>query len=89
MMKISDIVGSLINHLDAQHELEQCRRRATGDAEYFSYGYVQDFKQAEMDLENTLNAYIDQRVEQRIENLNTTYSFGQLSPSVRAATKTA
>ncbi len=89
MVKIAEIVGSLSHYLAAQSELEQCRPRAAGDVEYYSYSFVQDFKRAEEDLEKTLNAYIDQRVGQKIEGLNPTNSFGQLSPGVRAAAMTA
>ncbi len=65
MIKISDIVGKLSQYQAAQRELELCRQRATGDVEYYSFSYLQDFKQAEENLEQTFNAYIDQRIAQR------------------------
>ena len=84
MVKIADIVGSLGHCFEAQRELEQCRTRATGDVEYYSYSYVQDLKQAEMDLEQTLNAYIDQRVAERFEHLNTSPTLEQFAPGPRS-----
>ena len=65
MIKIADIVGKLNQYQTAQKELALCRQRATGDIEYYSYSYRQDLKQAEESLEQTLNAYIDQRIAQR------------------------
>ena len=65
MIKISDIVGKLAQYQAAQGALAECRQRSTGDVEYFSHSYVQDLKQAEDSLEQTLNAYIDQRIAQR------------------------
>ena len=71
MIKIADLIGTLSNYLEAQRQLDQCRRRATGNVEYYSYGYIQDLKLAEKDLEQALNGYIDQRVAEKIEHLNT------------------
>ncbi len=71
MIKIVDLIGTLSNYLEAQRQLDQCRQRATGDVEYYSYGYTQDLKLAEKVLEQALNAYIDQRVAEKIEHLNT------------------
>ena len=71
MIKIADLIGMLSNYLEAQRQLDQCRRRATGNVEYYSYGYIQDLKLAEKDLEQALNGYIDQRVAEKIEHLNT------------------
>jgi hypothetical protein len=65
MIKISDVIAKLSQYQVAQRELELCRQRATGDVEYYSFSYQQDFKQAEEGLEQTLNAYIDQRIAQR------------------------
>ena len=65
MIKISDVVTKLSQYQTAQGELALCRQRATGDAEYYSFSYVEDLKQAEESLEQTLNAYIDQRIAQR------------------------
>ena len=65
MIKIADIVGKLNQYQTAQQELALCRQRATGDVEYYSFSYRQEFKQAEESLEQTLNAYIDQRIAQR------------------------
>ena len=84
MIKMADIVASLRHCLAAQRELEQCRARATGDVEYFSYNYVQDLNQAETELEQTLNAYIDQRVALGIERLNTPSAFEALTPETRS-----
>ncbi len=70
MIKIVDLIGTLSNYLEAQRQLDQCRQRATGDVEYYSYGYTQDLKLAEKVLEQALNAYIDQRVAEKIEHLN-------------------
>jgi hypothetical protein len=67
MIQIADVVDTLTGYLKAQRELQECRQRASGDAEYFSYSYVQDFKQAEASLEQTLNAYIDQRLAQKAD----------------------
>ncbi len=71
MIKIVDLIGTLSNYLEAQRQLDQCRWRATGDVEYYSYGYIQDLKLAEKDLEQALNGYIDQRVAEKVEPLNT------------------
>jgi len=71
MIKIADLIGMLSNYLEAQRQLDQCRRRATGNVEYYSYGYIQDLKLAEKDLEQALNGYIDQRVAEKIGHLNT------------------
>ena len=71
MIKITDLIGTLSNYLEAQRQLDQCRRRATGNIEYYSYSYAQDLKLAEKDLEQALNRYIDQRVAEKIEHLNT------------------
>ena len=71
MIKIADLIGMLSNYLEAQRQLDQCRRRATGNVEYYSYGYIQDLKLAEKDLEQALNSYIDQRVAEKVERLNT------------------
>ena len=65
MIKISDVVTKLSQYQMAQGELALCRQRATGDVEYYSFSYVEDLKQAEESLEQTLNAYIDQRIAQR------------------------
>ena len=65
MIKITDIVGKLNAYQAAQQALAVCRQQATGDVEYYSFGYRQDVKQAEESLEQTLNAYIDQRIAQR------------------------
>jgi hypothetical protein len=70
MIKIVDLIGTLSNYLERQRQLDECRRRATGDVEYYSYGYIQDFKLAERELEQALNAYIDQRVAEKIKHLN-------------------
>ena len=85
MKKIADIVGSLSHCLDAKRELEQCRVRATGDVEYYSYSYVQDFKQAEEDLKQILDEYIDQRVTQKLEQLKAFPKFEQPSQAARSA----
>jgi hypothetical protein len=85
MIKIADFVGSLSHCLEAQRELEQCRLHASGDVEYYSYSYVQDVKRAEEHLEQILDAYIDQRVAQKIEQLKTPLKFEQPSPVARLA----
>lgn len=71
MIKIVDLIGTLSNYLEAQRQLDQCRLRATGNVEYYSYDYIQDLKLAEKGLEQALNDYIDQRVTEKIEHLNT------------------
>jgi hypothetical protein len=75
MIKIADIVGSLGHCFEAQRALEQCRASASGDKDYYSYSYVQDVKQAEAGLEQTLNAYIDQRVAQKLAGHNPPSAF--------------
>jgi len=65
MIKISDVIAKLNQYQAAQQELALCRQRATGDVEYYSFSYVHDAQQAEASLEQTLNAYIDQRIAQR------------------------
>ncbi len=65
MVKIVDVIAKLNQYQAAQEALASCRQRATGDIEYYSFSYQQDFKQAEESLEQTLNAYIDQRIAQR------------------------
>ena len=67
MIKIADLVSSLGRYTEAQQKLAECRQHATGDVEYFSFSFAQDLKQAETSLEQTLNAFIDQRVAQKLE----------------------
>jgi hypothetical protein len=74
MIKIANLIGTLSTFLEAQRQLEQCRLRATGNVEYFSYSYIQDLELAEKDLEQALNGYIDQRVAEKVERLNTPLS---------------
>lgn len=62
MIKIADLINSLSKCLEAQRQLEQCGQHATGDADYYCYSYAQALKQAEENLGQTLNAYVDQRV---------------------------
>jgi hypothetical protein len=71
VITIAELIGSLSIYREAQHQLALCRGRATGDVEYFSYGYIQDLKLAEKELEQRLNTYIDQRVAERFERLVT------------------
>jgi hypothetical protein len=85
MVNIAEITGALSRYSDAQRELERCRQRAIGDVEYFSFSFTQDLKQAENDLEQTLNAYIDQRVAKRLETSKPALAFEQPAPGVRAA----
>lgn len=70
MIKIVDLIGTLSNYLERQRQLDEARRRATGDVDYYSYGYIQDFNRAERELEQALNAYIDQRVAEKLEPLH-------------------
>jgi len=84
MIKIADIVASLGHCVAAQRELDLCRARARGDIEYYSYSYVQDLKQAETELEQTLNAYIDQRLAQKLAEPTSTGGFEQPLAEVRA-----
>lgn len=65
MIKITDLIGTLSHYLETQHQLELCRERATGDSDYYSYSYLQNFKQAEATLEQTFNNYIDQRIAEK------------------------
>ncbi len=85
MIVISDLIGSLSRCLVAQRELEQCRQRAIGDVEYYSNSYLQVSKQAEEDFEQTLNAYIDQRIAQKSGQFQTLPAFEQLAPGARSA----
>ena len=85
MILISDLVSSLSRCLVARRELEQCRQRAVGDAEYYSHGYVQASNQAEADFEQKLNAYIDQRVAQPGGQFQTLSGLEQLSPDAHSA----
>ena len=62
MIKIADVVGSLDRVVQAQRKLAECRRQAAGDVDYFSFSFRQDLQEAEANLEQTLNAYIDQRL---------------------------
>ncbi len=66
MIKIADLIGTLGKYLEAQRQLEQCRKHATGDVDYYSYSYAQDLKQAEETLKQTLNGYIDQRIAEKM-----------------------
>jgi hypothetical protein len=68
MINIAELVGALSKYLEAQRQLELCRQQATGDVEYYSYGYTQDLKQAEANLEQQLNDFIDQRVDEKMAN---------------------
>jgi len=70
MIKITDLIGTLSHYLEAQRQLETCRQHATGDIDYYSYGYLQDFKQTEVTLEQTLNDYIDQRISEKLSPRN-------------------
>ena len=67
MIKIADLMGSMDHFFEAQRKLEECRQHAIGDVDYFSFSFSQDLKQAETDLEQKLNAFIDQRVAQKLE----------------------
>jgi hypothetical protein len=67
MTKIADLVSALDHVVEAERKLAECRRQASGDVDYFSFSFVQDLKEAETDLEQTLNAYIDQRLAQKLE----------------------
>lgn len=84
MILISDLVSSLSRCLVAQRELEQCRQHAIGDVEYYSHGYVHVSQQAEEDFEQTLNAYIDQRVAQKSGQFQTLSAFEQLVPDAHS-----
>ncbi|MGH8857501.1 MAG: hypothetical protein ACREXG_05665 [Polaromonas sp.] len=66
MIKIADLIGTLSKYLEAQRQLVQCRKRATGDVEYYCYGYAQDLKRAEETLAQALNDYIDQRIAEKM-----------------------
>jgi hypothetical protein len=67
MITIADLMGSLSAYGEAQRQLALCRKRATGDIEYYAYGYRQDLQAAEANLEHTLNGYIDQRLAEKLE----------------------
>jgi hypothetical protein len=67
MTKIGELMGSMDHFFEAQRKLEECRQQASGDVDYFSFSFAQDLKQAETELEQKLNAYIDQRVAQKAE----------------------
>jgi len=69
MVKISDLIVSLDRVVAAQDKLADCRKHAAGNVDYFSFSFVQDVKEAEAVLEQTLNAYIDQRLAQKLEQL--------------------
>jgi hypothetical protein len=81
MIMIAELLGALSQCVEAQRQLALCRKRATGDVEYYSYGYIQDLKLAEKDLEQRLDSYIDQRVAEKYKRLNTA---GAEVDSVRA-----
>lgn len=85
MIQITDVMNSLSRFQTAQQALALCRQRAQGDVEYFSFSFMQDFKQAGDDLEQTLNAYIDQRVAHKLEQLKTPALFEQPLPAGRPA----
>ena len=46
---------------------EGIRLDARGEIEYYSFGYLQDFRVAEAGLERVLNSYIDQRIAERLD----------------------
>jgi len=66
MIAIADLANSLNGYFEAQRQLEQCRQRATGDVEYYSYSYVQDFEKAAAALAQALDAYVDQRIQAQL-----------------------
>ena len=67
MIKITDLLGAFSQCVEARRQLVLCRQRATGNVDYYSYGYQQDLTAAEAHLEATLDAYIDQRLEEKAE----------------------
>jgi hypothetical protein len=69
MTQIADLIGTLNHYLEAQRQLNECRLQATGNVEYYSYSYQQDFTLAEKGLERALNDYIDQRVAEKLAQL--------------------
>ena len=75
MIKIAHLVGSLGRVVAAQRKLAESRQHASGDVDYYTFSFVQDLKQAETDLEQTLNAYIDQRLAQKMEQLKMPSAF--------------
>ena len=62
MITITELVKNLSTYLEAQRQLERCRQQATGNVDYYSYGYAQDLTKAEAIFQQTLNGYIDQRI---------------------------
>lgn len=70
MIKLADLMRTFSNFFERQRQLDECRRHATGDVEYYAYSFIQDLQLAEKELEQTLNAYIDQRVVEKLEHLN-------------------
>ena len=70
MTKIADLMGALSKELEAQRKLDECRQHATGDVDYYCYGYAQDLQRAEETLEKALNAVIDQRIAAKMLLLN-------------------
>lgn len=66
MIAIADLANSLNGYFEAQRQLEQCRQRATGDVEYYSYSYVRDFEKAAAALAQALDAYVDQRIQAQL-----------------------
>ena len=73
MIKIADLIGVLSKYLESQRQLEQCRKHATGDVEYYSYGYAQDLKRAEANVEQVLNDFIDHRIEAKMASRDILY----------------
>ena len=66
MIAVADLANSLNGYFEAQRQLEQCRQRATGNVEYYSYSYIKEFDQAEAALARMLNSYVDQRIQAQL-----------------------
>lgn len=67
MTHVSEIIDTLSICLERKNKLAECRRDARGEIEYYSFGYLQDFRVAEAGLERVLNSYIDQRIAERLD----------------------
>jgi len=66
MIEITDVVSTLTGYIEAQRQLEQCRQRASGNADYYAYSYVRTLAEAEAAFRHALDGYVDQRVAAHI-----------------------
>jgi len=62
MIEITDVVNTLTGYMEAQRQLEQCRQRASGNVDYYSYSFAHALAEAEAAFRHALDGYVDQRV---------------------------